>query len=334
MTEAKNFYQERFEQFEKGLADNGRSWALPIRRAAISRFVEMGFPTPRHEEWKYTNVAPIAEIPFRLGEYRQNGLKSELLANLPFGSLTGHRLVFVNGRYSRDLSSFHLPDGVRAESLGAAMRREPRLVEPYLGRHARYQDHPFVALNTAFMEDGAFVSIPGGKIIEEPIHLFFISTAHGEAAMTHPRNLIWVGNDSQATIVESYVGLNHAVYWNNAVTEVVVGENAVVDHSKLQWESEKAFHLATLQVHQERSSNFVSHSIALGGSLVRNEINAVLDGEGAECTLNGLYFVAGRQHVDNHTRIDHVKPHCTSRELYKGVLGGNARGVFNGKIYV
>jgi Fe-S cluster assembly protein SufD len=207
-------------------------------------------------------------------------------------------------------------------------------LEPYLARYARYQDHSFVALNTAFIEDGAFVSIPSGKIVEEPIHLFFVSTAAGEATVSHPRNLILVGNDSQVTIVESYVGLNHGVTWTNAVTEIVVGESAVVEHYKLQWEREEAFHTATLQVHESRSSNFTSHSVALGGSLVRNEVNVALDGEGGECTLNGLYLATGRQHVDNHTRIDHVKPHCTSRELYKGVLEGKARGVFNGKIYV
>ena len=335
IAQAKNLYQERFQEFEKGLAGHGQSWALPARREAISRFAEMGFPTPRHEEWKYTNVAPIAQIPFRPAARGRNGIQSETLGRLPFGSLTANRLVFLNGRYSRELSDLRLvSDGLRVESLAAALGKDPSALEPYLARYARYQEHSFVALNTAFIEDGAFVSIPSGKIVEEPIHLFFVSTAAGEATVSHPRNLILVGNDSQVTIVESYAGLNHGVTWTNAVTEIVVGESAVVEHYKLQWEQEETFHTATLQVHESRSSNFTSHSVALGGSLVRNEVNVVLDGEGGECTLNGLYLATGRQHVDNHTRIDHVKPHCTSRELYKGVLEGKARGVFNGKIYV
>jgi len=176
--------------------------------------------------------------------------------------------------------------------------------------------------------------VPPGKVVGHPIHLLFISTALGTASASYPRNLIVAGNNSQVTIVETYVGTEKAVYFTNAVTEVVVGENAVLDHYKLQRESKEAFHIATLQVHQARSSTFASHSIALGGALVRNDVNVVLDGEGSECTLNGLYMATGQQHVDHHTRIDHARPHGLSRQLYKGVLGGQARGVFNGKIVV
>jgi Fe-S cluster assembly protein SufD len=281
----------------------------------------------------------------------------------------------VNGRYSPALSSFgSLPDGVKAGSLATALNADPAAVEPHLARHAGYHDHPFVALNTAFIQDGAFVSIPKGRVVERPIHLLFVSTtsfggAHdrpasilrqdsgqaqlsagfdpstrlraglaqdrrGKAIVSHPRNLILAGDDSQAMIIESYVGLNNALYFTNVVTEIVAGDNAVVAHYKLQRESEEAFHISTVQVSLSHNSNFSSHSIDLGGALVRNDVNAVLDGQGIECVLDGLYMVAGRQHVDNHTRIDHVKPHCSSRELYKGVLGGRSRGVFNGKIYV
>jgi Fe-S cluster assembly protein SufD len=155
-----------------------------------------------------------------------------------------------------------------------------------------------------------------------------------EATVCHPRNLIVIGRGGQATIVENYLGVEGELYFTNAVTEIVVGENGVGEHYKVQREGGKAFHIATLQACLERNSNFSSHSISLGGALVRNEVNAVLDGEGGECTLNGLYMVGGGQHVDNHTRIDHVKAHCNSRELYKGVLDGKSRGVFSGKIYV
>lgn len=334
LTEKDNYLAD-FAWFEQNGAAQGPSWIHRIRKAAISRFAELGFPTPRDEEWKYTSVDPIVKVRFKPAEYERNGLTAETLAPATLGELVSTQLVFVNGRYSRELSSLRsLPEGVKVGSLAAALNTDPAWVEPHLARYASYQDHAFVALNTAFMEDGAFVYIPKDKIVAEPIHLLFVSSARGKPTVLHPRNLIIAGRSSQATIVESYVGLENDVYFTNVVTEIVAGENAVIDHYKLELESEEAFHIATLQSHLDRSSNFSSYSIALGGTLVRNDLNAVLEGEGIECTLNGLYLVTGRQQVDNHTRIDHVKPHCSSRELYKGVLDGRSRGVFNGKIYV
>ncbi|MGH7429263.1 MAG: Fe-S cluster assembly protein SufD, partial [Candidatus Methylomirabilaceae bacterium] len=243
--------------------------------------------------------------------------------------------VFVNGRYSPQLSSFRsLSKGVTAGSLAAALETDPTSLEPHLTRYARHEEHPFVALNTAFIEDGAFVHVPKGQVLNEPIHLLYVSTAGGTPGVSHPRNLIVVDDESQAMVVESYVGLGRDVYFTNAVTEIVGGRNTVIDYCKLERESEGAFHIATLQARLDRNSTFTSHAIDLGGALVRNDLNAVLAAEGVECTLNGLYMTKGQQHVDNHTRIDHVKPHCNSRELYKGVLDGRSRGVFNGKIYV
>jgi Fe-S cluster assembly protein SufD len=184
------------------------------------------------------------------------------------------------------------------------------------------------------MHDGAFVSVPKGVVLKQPLHLAFLASAGSKPAVAHPRSLILAGVNSQASIVESYIGAKGDVYFTNAVTELVADENAVIDHYKLQRESTEAFHVATMQVHLGRGSNVTSHSIALGGALVRNDVNAMLAAEGGECTLNGLYLAAGRQHIDNHTRIDHAMPHCASHELYKGILDGQAHGVFNGKIYV
>jgi Fe-S cluster assembly protein SufD len=335
VADARENYCSHFARLEEEATRDGGSWTYPIRKAAISRFAEQGFPTTRHEEWKYTNVAPVLKIPFKRAGYKLNGLTPETVKPFRLGREEGRQLVFVNGYYSPELSlPWQLPDGVKAGSLAAALESDAREVEPHLARYASYQDHAFVALNTAFMEDGAFVYIPRGRSLEGPIHLLFISTAHGGAGVSYPRNLIVVGDDSQATIVERYAGLGPGVYFTNGVTEVIAGENAVIDHYKLEEESSEAFHISTLQVHLNRSSRFSSHSITLGGALVRSEINTVLDGEGGECTLNGLYMASGQQHVDNQTRIDHVKPHCTSRELYKGILDGRARGVFNGKIFV
>jgi Fe-S cluster assembly protein SufD len=335
LTEARDLYRGHFARFETELTKNGQSWTYPIRKEAIARFAELGFPTIRDEDWKYTNVAPIVQVPFRPARYEPGQVKTDLLATVGFGKLSEFRLAFVNGQYSKELSSLrHLPEGMKVESLAAAISFEASSVEPHLGRYANYRNHTFIALNTALMRDGALIYVPAGKVIEEPIHLLFISTTAGDATVSHPRNLIVIGAGSQATIIESYLGLKGERYFTNAVTELVVGDNAVVDHYKLEVESEEAFQIATLEVRQERNSNFSSHSITLGGSLTRNEVNATLDGEGAECALNGLYMVSGKQHVDNHTRIDHVKPHCTSRELYKGILDGKSRGIFNGKIYV
>ncbi|TAJ78410.1 Fe-S cluster assembly protein SufD [bacterium] len=334
-SEAKDFYQTHFSQIEKETGRNGQAWAREIREAAMSRFSEMGFPTVRDEEWKYTNVAPLAKIPFQPTPFKSGRPAPDRVERFSLGMTEAIRLVFVDGGYSPELSSLHrLPQGVQVGSLAAALHGEAGWVESHLARYADYQEHAFVALNTALMRDGAFVYVPEGRIVAQPIHLLFLSTGAKEATISHPRNLLVIGKGGQATIVESYTALENKVYFTNAVTELVVGENAVVEHYKLQEESEEAFHIATLQVRLDRNGNCSSHSIALGGILVRNEVNAVLDGEGGECALNGFYMVSGEQHVDNHTRIDHVKPHCTSRELYKGVLDGRSKGVFNGKIYV
>ncbi|TMA09640.1 MAG: Fe-S cluster assembly protein SufD [Deltaproteobacteria bacterium] len=335
LEEARERYCADFERFKQKAARNGGGWTYPLRKTAISRFAEVGFPTTRDEEWKYTSVAPIVKVRFRRADPRPNGVVPRALAQTGAGELAKNRLVFVNGHYSERLSSVgSLPGGVKVESLAAALVNDPAAVEPYLARHASYQDHAFVALNTAFMEDGAFVHVPKGCVIDEPIHLLFVSTSNGEATVSYPRNLIVIDSDSQVKIVESYVEVGGRGYLTNGVTEVIAGENSVIDHCKLERENETAFHVATLQARLGRSSNFVSHSITLGGALIRNDVNVMLDGEGGDCTLNGLYLGTGERHIDNHTRIDHMKPHCVSRELYKGILDGKVKAVFNGKIVV
>jgi Fe-S cluster assembly protein SufD len=217
---------------------------------------------------------------------------------------------------------------VTGHSLRAALERNPELVEEHLGRYATYESNPFVALNTANFVDGAFLHIPSNSVIEEPLWMDFTAVPD---RTTHPRNLIIVGANSQVRMVESYRG--RGPYFTNAVTEIVVGENSIVEHVKLEEESPDAFHVATIQIHQSRNSNFKSHNISLGGLLVRNDVNAVLS-TGCEGTLNGLYLANGKQHIDNHTAIDHAAPHAASHELYKGILDGASSAVFNGKIFV
>jgi Fe-S cluster assembly protein SufD len=334
--EEKNIYLSDFARFERSAAGNGQSWLGRIRKAALARFAENGFPTPRDEEWRFTNVAPLAKLPFRsAGRYEKNTLTGKKLdqATLPVGRCS--RLVFVNGHYAPELSALEkLPQGVTVSSLAAALAAHPQSALPHLTKYASYQQQAFTALNTAFLQDGAYVSVPRGKVVETPIYLVFVATSSGEGRVAHPRNLVIAEEQSQVRIVESYVGLEEEVYFTNAVTEVVAGEGAIVEHYKVQRESEEAFHVATLQIQQARNSNFTSHLFSLGGGLVRNEINAELGGEGCVCTLNGLYTAGGQQHIDNHTMIDHALPHCASHELYKGILDGKAHGVFNGKIYV
>jgi Fe-S cluster assembly protein SufD len=247
----------------------------------------------------------------------------------------GCRLVFVNGSFSPLHSSLlPLPHGLNAGSLAGALGGDSSLLESHLGRYARGEDHAFVALNTAFLSDGAVVYVPPNTVIEEPLHLLFVSRPNGRATMSHPRTVIVAGPHSRATIVESYLGLPEDLYLTNAVTEIVLAENAALDHYVLQQESTAAFHFLTLAVHQDRHSTFTSHSLATGGALARSEINCELADEGITCILRGVGAVAGRQHLDTQTQIDHAKPYGTSQQLYKGILGGRAIGVFNGKILV
>ncbi len=328
-------YLADFARLEKNGAFRDPSWLWQIRRGAIARFAELGFPTTRDEEWKYTSVEPMVRVPFKHESNGKRGLTAEAWKEVSWARWASQRLVFVNGRYVPELSSWgSLPRGVQVGSLAEALRTHPALVEPHLAQYAGYRDHAFVALNTAFMEDGAFVVIPPGSLIEEPLHVLFLSAAYREPQVFHPRSLILIGSSSQVTLIESYLGFGGGTYWTNAVTELVLEENAVVEHCRVEVEDPQAFHVATLQAHLGRNSHWTSCALAWGGSLVRNDLNVVLDGEGAGCTLDGLYLARGQQHIDNHTRIDHVKPHGSSRELYKGILWERAHGVFNGKIYV
>jgi Fe-S cluster assembly protein SufD len=290
-----------------------------IREQAALRFSELGFPTTRNEEWRFTNVAPIAKTQFAAAPQSRE---------LVIPANGAQRLVFVNGRYSRELSTQSLPNGVEAISLKEANGAAAR----HLGRYASFQDNTFVAWNTGSFEDGAYIHIADGTVIEQPIELLYISTGSDQPVVSHPRSLIIVGRNSQATIIERYSGTG-AEYLTNAVTEIVAADHAVIDHYKVQVEDERSFHIATTQAELGRDTNFTSHSITAGGGLVRNDINAVLS-EGTEATVNGFYLASGSQHVDNHTTIDHAQPHGTSHELYKGILTGKAGAVFNGKIIV
>jgi Fe-S cluster assembly protein SufD len=303
-----------------------------LRKDAIIRFGELGFPTIRQEEWRFTNVAPIARTNYSLNP-ATDGLDTAVLSRYRYADCA--QLVVSNGQMITDLSDLSgLPEGVTVCSLAEALERCPERVESFLGRYARFDEHPFVALNTALHRDGVFVHVPRGVIVERPINIVLTSSPNDESFAVFPRNLLIAEASSQVTVVEQFISAGPGSYLTAPVTEVVVEDNAVVDHYKLQRESVEASHIATFQIQLGRSSNFSSHSISWGGGLVRNDVNAVLDGEGGEATLNGLYMVEGKQLVDNHMRVDHVAPYCDSHELYKGILDGASRSVFNGRIYV
>ena len=319
-------------------------WVQTLRAQGMARFEALGFPTTKNEDWHFTSVAPIAERTFHAAMTSRAGISSEGstagmvaradLRRFTFGQPSWHTLVFVNGEFSEDLSSYAgLGDKVRVSSLAKAIRSGTGRPERHLGKIATFESHAFTALNTAFIQDGAFLELQADAVVEEPIHLLFVSEGEGEA-ISHPRNLIVAAQNSRASIIESYICIRDNCYFTNAVTEISLGEGARIDHYKIQRESEKSYHVGTTQIRQARDSQLHSFSFAVGGSLARTNIYTSLDGDAATCTLNGLYLTDGKQHIDNQTSIEHIAPNCPSHELYKGVLDGQSHGVFNGKVYV
>jgi Fe-S cluster assembly protein SufD len=328
----KDRYLADFEAFQRNGAARAPSWLRDLRQAAIGRFAELGFPTVREEAWRHTSVAPVVERAFRPPDGRApEGREHDALASFQLGSAPW-RLLFVNGLFSAKWSSIQsLPGRARLLSLAEALVTEAGLVKPYLARYADSEHNGFTALNTAFSRDGAFVSLPAGARLPEPIHLVFVGASD---ALAQPRILVVAGPGSEATIIEHYVGLAGHAYLTNAVTEIVVGEGASIRHYTLLEESEPAFHVGTIRVDQDRDSTFRACSAAMGGRLVRNNLGVLLRAPGASCVLDGLYVVTGRQHVDNHVAVDHAAPRCASQQLYKGILDGRSRAVFNGRILV
>ncbi len=326
-----DLYASAFADLERR-AKGEALWILALRREAFAHFQEVGFPSTRDEAWKYTNAAPIARTPWELppAETARRPLP------LPMDFPATARLVFVNGRFSAALSSERsaLPEGVDLHDVRTVLRDHPDWLQPYLARQTPHAAGAFGAWNTAFFEDGVFLRVHRGVLPSEPIHLFFVSDAPGAPApfVSHVRNLIVAESGSDASVVETYAGEGASL--TNAVTEIVVADGAALEHYKVQRESTSAFHVHTIAAHQGRTSRFTSHNIALGAALARTDIRALLDGEGAECVLNGLFVGGGSQHLDNHTTIDHATPHGSSRELYKGILDGRSRGVFHGTILV
>ena len=332
LAESQDTYRTVFDELQRHPAAANGLW--PLRARGFAKFSEFGFPTTGLEAWRFTNVGPVARRRFAWPAPTQ--IDPSAISAFELDGVDGPQLVCVDGRYSPQLSSVSkLPAGVELRSLADVCATEPKLVDRQLAQLARFDDPAasFTALNTGLLQDGLVVRIPDHTILETPVRLLFVSTG-ADDAMSHPRTLVFAGTNSQVRLVESYAGLSDGAYLTNAVTEVFVGDNAVVDHYKLLRESAQAFHVASMHLRLGRSATFSSHAITLGGAIARNDVMADLQGEGGECTLNGLYLVDDRRLVDNHTTIHHAKPHCNSHELYKGILNDQARAVFNGKVIV
>jgi Fe-S cluster assembly protein SufD len=313
------------------------AWVHALRQRGSQRFGELGLPSPHEEDWRNTNVAPLAEIAFRSPDPAAD--REAPPADLPAiarGVAHGPRLVFLDTRPAPGSADGDPgPGAVWIGSLRRALATIPDRIRPLLEPAEPAVWPPFQALNTAALGHGAVVLVPPGLELAEPILVLYLATGAQPPVACHPRTLVAAGRGSRATVVEIYAGCGAAgPYFTNAVTQVSVADNAALDHYRVQLEGPGAFHVSSLLSRQTRDSHYASHSVDFGGRLVRHDVVSVLDGEGSHCQMNGLYLTGGAQHVDNHTVLDHVRPHGDSRELYKGILDGNSRTVFNGRIVV
>jgi Fe-S cluster assembly protein SufD len=327
-------YLDAFTELARETA-GAPAWLRDLRENAFARFSAVGFPTTRDEDWRFTSLAPLTRTSFRLARGSAHQFTVSDLVQWRMEG-TAARLVFVDGQFQPGLSNWMaLPKGVTINGLAREIASQPGVVARHLGRYLDIQRDPFCALNTAFAEDGAYIHVSRGVVLEQPIHLLFVTTSGAAPAMTHPRNLVVVEDEGQATVIEEYVSYGEETpAFSNAVTELVAGGNANVHHIMIEREHLQTFNFSTLRIEQARSANVDSHSLLLGGALVRNNVHPVLNGEGGECLINGLFIGVGRQHLDNYMLVEHASPHCASRQFYNGILDQRAHGVFHGRIVV
>jgi Fe-S cluster assembly protein SufD len=308
------------------------AWVKERREQASRRFAEVGFPTTRNEDWRFTNIAPIAEAKFApaRGSFKQ---AASLIDSVKVAGSV--RLAIVNGEFAAALSDLSaLPKGLRIAGLRDGARDGSDGLEQHLAKVFNVDAHPFAALNTSLLDDGVAMFIARGVVIDTPIHIVTVTGSDGGPVTAHPRVLVVAGEHSQVRIGHTFIGVENSVYFNNSVAEVVVGEGAVVDYYTDQRESDDAFHIANLQAQVSAKGVFASHAFATGAKIMRHDIGIGLKGEGADCTMNGVYLADGERLLDTHTSLDHAMPHCTSHELYKGILAGKSKAVFNGRIIV
>jgi len=300
-------------------------WLREKREAAIARFEQVGLPGIRDEEWRYTNLRALKSNAYQIATPAAvSAIKLEPTSN--------PRLVFVDGFINQDLTSSINIDGIVFTSLAEVLSSNPELVETSFGSCLEQEEHGFSALNTAYSQDGYVLNIANGVVVDQVLEVVFI--ASDTCSVSHARNIIIAGVNSQVTIVEKHIGHDGQVYLNNTLTEIIAGDNAHVDHYKIQQESDDAFHIGGVFINQGANSNVKNHNVALSGLVTRNDTYTNLLGQGSHMEMNGLVLGKGRQHIDNHTQVNHVVPNCTSDEYYKTVLDGQSRSVFRGRIIV
>ena len=326
-------YGNDYRVAQGALPGAGVPWLQGLRDHAIDSLLEQGFPTPRDEEWKYTDLRSLTRRHYSMAGDRRRVAAASLEPWI-WRDAPAYRLVFIDGRYAPELCTLGSGlTGVTITSLARVLEERPESLAGLLGRNVDTGQPGFNSFNTAFMRDGACIELNQGVVLDRPIHLLFVATGRN-AGLAVLRNIIIAGAHSQATVIESYVALGDAASLTSAVTEITLEAGAGLEHYKLEQESETASHVAGIHVVQGRDSRFTSHNVALGGNLVRNDLQVALNGPGAEAVLNGLSVTRGRQHVDNNTLIEHNTPQASSREAYRGVLDGRSRCVFNGRIVV
>ncbi len=329
-------YVSAFREFSGNGKSGAPAWLHEVRNQAIEQFATDGFPSGREERWRFTNVSRLKESPFALAtDHDVTDVARAGLGRSLFAAEAAARLVFVNGWYSAELSQVDsLPKGVVVGSLADGLDCCGELLEKHLAKYARPSDNPFTALSTAFIAEAGVVYVPRGVVVDQPVHLLFVSVPNDEKRVSHPRTLVVVDESAAVNVVEEYVSAANGIYWTNPVTEAVIEANGSLTAYRLQLENDECFHTATTQSYQARDSRYFLATVTTGGALTRHDINAVLDGEGAESRLYGLTHLRGRQHVDHHTTIDHARPHGNSWEYFNGIYEERSRGVFTGRIIV
>ncbi|MFZ4627326.1 MAG: Fe-S cluster assembly protein SufD [Blastocatellia bacterium] len=331
----KENYSSACRAFAKTREGGDPAWLRKVREDAYAAFQRLDFPTTQEEAWKSTNVAPLLRIPFRqLFDLAPDFLPAGLIEERTLPETRESRLVFINGIFAPGLSRLDgIPERVLVKNFSELDEEERSILQNHLGKQASWEEDAFLALNTALLGDGALVYLPRGRVVDVPIEILYLTTSE-EPIVSYPRILVVAEEGSMATIIERYGSRSSNVYFTNAVTEVVLGQQASLVHYRLQLESNQAYHLGTTRVALDRQSRYESFAVSLGSGLGRHSLTVSLAGEEAEAKLDGLYVATGRQLLDHHTELDHRSPHCRSDQYYKGMLDDQARAIFNGKVLV
>ena len=323
-------YLDSYTSTAATLCGQDLPWLQQVRAAALTQFSATGFPSPREEEWRYTNVSAIEKKLFAPSTVADKASIDSALIDC-FRLADCWSVVLVNGRYDAALSTLRgLPDDVVVTSLSSALEAYPGLVADNFGKAVSSEEHGFIAFNTAWFNDGVFIHVPPQRLVDKLIQILHYVNQPDSAAVT--RQLVVLCECAEISIIESFIGEGSA-YLSDTVNEAIIGENAALTWYKCQCEADKAYHFGGTYANQADNAHLTHHNFAFGGLLARSDIHCNLN-KAAECELNGLYLGSNRQHLDNHTRINHLQPHGISRELYKGVLDDRARGVFQGRVIV